>query len=63
MGVKFTITQYISDYVKVGDEYRRVEVECKYQCSNWDDLENLLLTLICNKNDIKFRVQTEEVTD
>ena len=63
MALKFTITQYVSDYVKVGDEYRHVEAECKYICRNFDDLENLLLTLIENKDDIKLRVKTEEVTD
>ena len=60
---KYTVTQYISDYVKVGDEYRSVEVECEYVGHNWDDLENLIMTLICNKNDIKIRVRTEEVID
>ena len=63
MALKYTITQYVKDYIKVGDEWRNVEVECDYVCHNWDDLENLLLTLICNKNDIKFRVKTEEVMD
>ena len=63
MATKYTITQYVKDYVKIGDEWRNVEVECKYECFNWDDLENLLMTLICNKNDIKFRVRTEEVIE
>ena len=63
MALKFTTTQYISDYIKVGDEWRNVEVECKYESHNWDDFENLLLTLICNKDDIKFRVRREEVSD
>ena len=59
--LQFTVTQYVKDYIKIGDEWRNVEVECKYTCHNFDDLENLLLTLIENKNDIKFRVRTEEV--
>ena len=63
MATKYTITQYVRDYVKIGDEWRTVEVECKYECFSWDDLENLLMTLICNKNDIKFRVKTEEVIE
>ena len=63
MATKYTNTQYVRDYVKIGDEWRNVDVECKYECDNWDDLENLLMTLICNKNDIKFRVKTEEVID
>ena len=63
MGRKYIVTQYVRDYIKVGDEWRNVEVECKYECENWDDFENLLLTLISNKDDIKFRVKTEEVID
>lgn len=63
MKLKFTITQYVRDYVKVGDEWRNVEVECQYICHNYDDLENLLMTLICNKDDIKVRVRREEVTE
>ena len=61
--LKFTITQYISDYIKVGDEYKHVEVKCDYECHNWDDLENLLLTLVCNKNDIKLRIKREGEVD
>ena len=60
---KYIVTQYVSDYVKIGDEFRHVEVECEYVGHNWDDLENLIMTLICNKNDIKIRVRTEEVID
>ena len=63
MALKFTITQYVRDYIKVGDEWRNVEVECGYECHDFDDLQNLLMTLIFNKNDIKFRVKTEEVAD
>ena len=63
MALKFTITQYVKDYIKIGDEWRNVEVECKYECHSWDELESLLTTLIYNKDDIKFRVKTEEVID
>ena len=63
MSRKYIVTQYVRDYIKVGDEWRNVEVECKYECENWDDLENLLLTLISNKDDIKLRIKTEEVID
>ena len=63
MAMNYKITQFIEDYVKVGDEYRRVEVKCDYECHNFDDLQNLILTLICNKDDIKLRIQTEEVID
>ena len=42
----FKVTQYITDYVKVGDEYRHVEVENGYEVKSEDDLQTLLLTLI-----------------
>lgn len=59
--MKFRVTQYIRDYVKVGDEYRHVEVENDYEVDNYDDLQNLLLTLIaCSAKDIKFKVVKEE---
>ena len=63
MAKKYTITQYVRDYVKIGDEWRNVEVECKYQTYNYEDLKGLLMTLIRNKADVKFRVYTEEVSD
>ena len=63
MSKKYIVTQYVHDYIKVGDEWRNVEVECKYECRSWDELESLLTTLIYNKDDIKFRVKTEEVID
>jgi len=59
----FKVKQFISDYVKVGDEYRRVEVENKYSVNNYDDLQNLLLTLIdFGDGKLKFEVTKEEVT-
>ena len=59
--MKFRVTQYIKDYVKVGEEYRHVEVENDYESDNYDDLQNLLLTLIaCSAKDIKFKVVKEE---
>ena len=62
--LKFRITHFVPDYVKVGDEYRHVEVESKYTVTNHDDLTNLLLTLIdFGGNRIKFAVDKEEVTE
>ena len=59
--MKFRVTQYIKDYVKVGEEFRHVEVENDYEIDNYDDLQNLLLTLIAySAKDIKFKVVKEE---
>ena len=35
--MKFRVTQYIKDYVKVGEEYRHVEVENDYESDRHDD--------------------------
>lgn len=56
----FKVTQYIRDYVKVGDEYRHVEVENSYEANNGDDLQTLLMTLIeFSSGDVKFKVVKE----
>ena len=59
----FKIKQFIPDYVKVGDEWRHIEVENKYTVNNYDDLQNLLLTLIdFGDGKLKFEVEKEEVS-
>lgn len=63
--MRFYVTQYISDYIKVGDEWRPVEVQNKFIVGNYDDLQNLLLTLIdFGGGKLKFEVAKayEEVT-
>ena len=61
--MRFKITQYITDYVKVGEEYRTVEVRNKFAVDTWDDLQNLFLTLIdFTDGKIKFEVE-KEVTE
>ena len=62
----FKVKQFIKDYVKVGDEWRHIEVENKYTVNNYDDLQNLLLTLIdFGGGKLKFEVAKayEEVTE
>lgn len=62
MEYKFKVTQFVRDYIKVGDEYRHVEAESKYEVNNYDDLQNLLLTLIDFGADrVKFEVKKEVV--
>lgn len=59
----FKVKQFIKDYVKVGDEWRHIEVENKYTVNNYDDLQNLLQTLIdFGDGKLKFEVIKEEVT-
>lgn len=59
--MKFKVTEYISKYTKIDEHWRIVEVEKVYNVTNWDDLQNLLGTLIdfADKS-IKFEVKKEE---
>ena len=59
--MKFKVTEYIRKYARVGDKYDWVEVEKYYYPNTWDDLQNLLGTLIDYADDpIKFEVRKRE---
>ena len=61
---RFTVKQIVSNYVKVGEGYQTVEVKNTFEVDNFDDLQNLLMTLIdFSKNDTKFEVSKEEVEE
>lgn len=62
--MKFYVTQFLSDFVRVDDQYKTVEVKNKFVVNNYDDLTNLLLTLIdFGDGKLKFEVTKEEVTE
>lgn len=62
--MKFKITQYVSGYTRVGEEYNHAELEAHYSCKNWDDMQNLVATLIeaseSNSLTLKFEKVEEE---
>jgi hypothetical protein len=62
--MKFTVTEFIKKYMKIGDDYQYVEVEKKYSVNNWDDLQNMLMSLIdFSDGPIKFEVRKEAVDE
>lgn len=62
--MKFYVTQFLSDFVRVDDQYKTVEVKNKFVVNNYDDLTNLLLTLIdFGDGKLKFEITKEEVTE
>lgn len=64
MAYKFTLTEVIRDYTHIKEEYGYVEVKKVYECSNYDDLQNIFLTLVDFSNGpLKFEVTKEEVTE
>ena len=61
--MKFKVTEFFKKFVKVGDDYQNVEVEKYYTVDNWDDLQNLLMTLI-DYSDVSIRFEVKkEVPD
>ena len=64
MRIKFKVTQFVKEYMQVGEEWQYVEVRKKYECSTYDDLTNLLLTLTeCSIGSIKVEITKEEVEE
>lgn len=62
--MRFEVTQFISDFVRVDEQYKTVEVKNKFVVNNYDDLQSLLLTLIdFGDGKLKFEVIKEEVTE
>ena len=64
MAYKFTLTEIIREYTHIKEEYGYVDVKKVYVCYNFDDLQNLLLTLIdFGDGKLKFEITKEEVTE
>ena len=64
MGIKFKVTERVQDYVLMDDKFKHVTAEKKYEVHNYDDLQNLILTLIdFGTNDLEFKVSKMEVDD
>ena len=51
----------VNDYVLIGEEYERITVVKKFAVSTYDDLQNLLLTLIEASTDtVTFEISKED---
>lgn len=44
--MKFELEQKVGGYTLVNDKFESVTVNQKFQCKNYDDLQNLFLTLV-----------------
>lgn len=44
--MEIKVKVFFRDYVKVGDEYKHVEVGRPFFCSTFDDFQNLMATLV-----------------
>ena len=43
---KYEIKVYMSQYLKVGDEWQTVDVSRKFSFKNWDDVQNFIAYLV-----------------
>ena len=44
--MRFELEQKISGYTLINDKYESTTLKQKFQCKNYDDLQNLFLTLV-----------------
>lgn len=61
--MKFKVTEFIKNYIKINDEgkYDWIEVKKNYTATTWDDLTNLIMSMIdFTDGPIKFEVKKEE---
>lgn len=63
--MRFKLTEIIKEFVHIEEKYGYVEVRKTYECGNYDDLQNLILTLVdFGTGTLKFEVEKiEEVTE
>lgn len=60
MKLRFKVTEYISKYMRIEDEWKTIEVKKAYSVETWDDLQTLLMNLIDFSDDpLKFEVRKE----
>lgn len=57
--MKYKIKLFMSQYVKVGEEYQMVDVSREFTFNSWDDVQNFVGYLVGGANGaVKFEVQT-----
>lgn len=64
MKMKFTLTEFIKEWARIDDKYGYVEVKKVYECNNYDDLQNLFLTLVDFSTDtLKIEIKKEIIEE
>lgn len=58
--MKLKVKQIIAKYAKVGDDYQHVEVTQGYTCNTYDDMQNLILSIVeASDGAVKFEISKE----
>lgn len=58
---KYTVKVFASEYVKVGEDYKPVEIKKSFVYHDVDDVHGLIDYLMAGNNSNKFEIYTEEV--
>lgn len=59
--MKYTITLFMSRYLKVGEEWQDVDVKRAFTFNSWDDVQNFIGYLVEGASGaVKFEIQTIE---
>lgn len=56
--MKYTLTLFMTRYIKVGEEWQDVDVKRTFTFTNWDDVQNLIGYLVEGaKGPVKFETE------
>ena len=59
--MKYKVTLYMSQYMKVGDDYKTVNSTRTFTFNDWDDVQNLIGYLVHGANgSVKFEAEEVE---
>ena len=64
MAYKFTLTEIIREYTHIKEEYGYVDIKKVYECTNYDDLQNLFLTLVdFSTDELTLKIKKEVIEE
>lgn len=64
MAYRFKVKQIVNGYMLIDGEYRKVDAEQNFECSTFDDLNDIILTLVdYSIKDVKVEIHKEVIED
>lgn len=60
---KYTVKVFVSEYTRIDEEYKAVEVKKAFVYHDADDVHGLIDCLMTGNKSNKFEIDTEEVGD
>ena len=62
MKYRFRVTQKVCGYTPITEEYKRIEVDQNFECETFDDLKDIILTLVdYSTKDVKLEIHKEVI--